>query len=484
MSATSPQRAPNGNFLLPSVQKKADGSPRFLLSPPPGYAADPGLEILARLETERAGFEYPTRAFFDAHLEPGDIFLDVGAHLGLYSLGAATRHPGKVKVVAFEPHPLNQLNFIRQLALNGLQHAVELVGAAAGAAPGLAKLWPYSTMGNFIAEHAPPDAPEDNPPLTVPVVPLDMLFDGRPDLEQGRVFAKIDVEGYEPAVVAGAARLLASGRAAALVLEKSDFYADPARRVAFEMMIGSIRAHGYSIWWFPHAHLPCALIPWVDGNETGNLIALAPGFVRQDVYDGPYVPYTALPPPMKTDFTPADQAALTERLIEARGTDGWRWANPRNLDVGSEARAALALPHIPARCRLLDLGAGLMAIVTRMGAGIRYTPVDLVRYARATVLLDLNEGRFPDGAWDCAFALELLEHIHDVPPLLTRIRASCKRLVCTYKGVEDVPDSFGRRALGYVNDFDRAALQAMLEAAGWQVTATEVRDGHSLFVCD
>jgi len=56
MSATPQPRAPNGNLLLPSVQKKADGAPRFLLSLPPGYAADPGLEILARLETERAGF--------------------------------------------------------------------------------------------------------------------------------------------------------------------------------------------------------------------------------------------------------------------------------------------------------------------------------------------------------------------------------------------------------------------------------------------
>lgn len=484
MPATPLKGTQDGNVLLPSVLKNVDGTPRFFLSLPPGYRSDPGLEILARLETQRAGFEFPTRAFFDAHLEPGDVFLDVGAHLGLYSLGAATRHPGAIKVIAFEPHPLNVLTLLRQLGLNGQLHAVELICAAVGATAGFGKLWPYSTMGNFIAEHAPADAPKDNPPLTVPIVSLDMLFADRADLADGRVFVKVDVEGYEPPVIAGAARLLASGRVAAVVLEKSDYYAAPDRRGGFEAMIETILGHGYSIYWFPHAHLPCALIPWVDGNETGNLVALAPGFERRTAYDGPHAPYTPLPPPMKTDFDASDQAALTERLIARGGTDGWRWASPRNLDAGSEARAALALPHVPRRCKLLDLGAGLMHIVTKIGAGSAYTPVDLIRYARTTLVLDLNGGQFPEGDWDCALALELLEHIHDVPALLARTRASSERLVCTYKSVEDIADPALRRTHGYFNDFDRTALCAMLQAAGWQVTHVEVHDGHSLFVCN
>ena len=41
---------------------------------------DPGLRILAKLETQHAGFEIASRVFFDTHLAPGDIFVDVGAH--------------------------------------------------------------------------------------------------------------------------------------------------------------------------------------------------------------------------------------------------------------------------------------------------------------------------------------------------------------------------------------------------------------------
>ena len=192
------QQGPDGQYRLPSVQKKADGTPRFFLSLPPGYDQDSGLRILARLETQHAGFEIVSRVFFDTHLVPGDIFVDVGAHIGTYSIAAATLHPGEVKVLALEAHPLNAMTLMRQLALNGLQLDVELVCAAAGAKAGFSKLWPYSTMGNFVSAERPHDAPDDNPPLTVPVIPVDMLFAERDDLVEGRIFMKVDVEGYEP----------------------------------------------------------------------------------------------------------------------------------------------------------------------------------------------------------------------------------------------------------------------------------------------
>ena len=155
MSPDTPQleKGPDRFFRLPSFQKAADGQPRFTLALPSVYEHDPGLNILARLESQHAGFEFASRAFFDAHLRPGDIFIDVGAHIGTYSLAAATLHPGQLKVIAMEAHPLNAMTLMRQLAQNGLQLDVELVCAAAGAAPGLSKLWPYSRMGNFGFRH-------------------------------------------------------------------------------------------------------------------------------------------------------------------------------------------------------------------------------------------------------------------------------------------------------------------------------------------
>jgi FkbM family methyltransferase len=477
------QQGPDGNFRLPSVQLKRDGTPRFVLSLPPGYEQDPGLRILARLESQHAGFEYTTRAFFDAHLKPGDIFVDIGAHIGTYSLAAATLYPGALKVIAVEAHPLNAMTMMRQLALNGLQLDVELVSAAAGARSGLGKLWPYSTMGNFVSAERPADAPEDNPPLTVPIIPVDMLFAEREDIADGRIFLKVDVEGYEPEVIAGAEALLASGRVAAVVFEKSDFYATEERWSAFEGMIERFERHGYTIRWFPHVHIPCVLMPWVPGNEAGNLIAVAPGFVPQPYYDGPYAPYATRPPPMRPDGDDTDKAEFTARLMEHRASDGWRWADPYNMAEDAELRAELAAAHIPARSRILDLGAGLMSMALLLKAGSTYTPVDIIRYADATVLADLNDGQFPKGEWDCALTLELLEYIHDVPSLLARIRNVAGRLIFTYRCAEEGADPTPRRARGYFNDFHQEALLAMLDTAGWEIKKVERHEPYTLFVC-
>ena len=477
-------QTPEGLYLLPSAQKHANGTPRFTLSLPPSYNADPGLSLLAKLEAEHAGFEFTTRAFFDRHLQAGDIFFDVGAHFGLYAMGAATRLPGEVRVIGFEPHPMNVLSALRQLGHNRLQKSVEIVCSAVGAAPGFGKLWPFSTMGNFLSAERPADAFEDNPPLSVPILSLDMFVDQRADLAEGRILLKIDVEGFEPEVLAGADNLLASGRVAALILEKSDFYATPERAPVFQAMIERLEGHGYRIRWFPHLHMPSALIPWVNGNETGNLVALAPDFEADPIYDGPAVDYAGLPPPMQETFSATDKVLLTQKLIEAKATDGWRWANPKNTEDGTVLRASLAKPHIQSSDRVLDLGAGLMKPLFGMRMNNTYTPVDLVRFSKTTVLADLNDNGFPEGEWDCALALALLEHIHDVPALLTKVRSSCQRLICIYVCQEDVGEVEVRRANGFFNDFSRAELRGFFEAAGWRVAVSATEDVGTLFVCD
>ena len=86
-------------------------------------------------------------------------------------------------------------------------------------------------MGNFISDERPKEASADNPPLNVPILPLDLFIDKRPDLSSGRLMVKVDVEGFEPEVMAGMEGLLASGRIAAIAFEQSEFYADPVRCV-------------------------------------------------------------------------------------------------------------------------------------------------------------------------------------------------------------------------------------------------------------
>ena len=82
-------RAKDGVMMLPSAMRNAADQPRFHLPIPPGLVNDVAIRHLVEREMRYGGFEYPTRAFLDAHLEPGDLFIDVGAHWGVMAMTAA-----------------------------------------------------------------------------------------------------------------------------------------------------------------------------------------------------------------------------------------------------------------------------------------------------------------------------------------------------------------------------------------------------------
>ncbi|MEW5423664.1 FkbM family methyltransferase [Amorphus sp. 3PC139-8] len=81
------------------------------------------------------------RAFVLEQLRPGDLFVDIGANLGVYSVATAARAPTDVHVVAFEPHPVSRPRLAYNIAANGLQDRVTIEPVAVGAEPGHATLW-------------------------------------------------------------------------------------------------------------------------------------------------------------------------------------------------------------------------------------------------------------------------------------------------------------------------------------------------------
>ena len=64
--------------------------------------------------------EPDTLDWIDKQFKPGDIIFDIGANIGQYSLYAAKRLEGNVKILAFEPEALNFAKLNRNIVLNGL----------------------------------------------------------------------------------------------------------------------------------------------------------------------------------------------------------------------------------------------------------------------------------------------------------------------------------------------------------------------------
>ena len=67
-------------------------------------------------------FEWRELQFLEAYLKPGDVFVDVGANIGLYSLVASRIVGNKGWVFAFEPCAKTSQRLAENLELNGLKN--------------------------------------------------------------------------------------------------------------------------------------------------------------------------------------------------------------------------------------------------------------------------------------------------------------------------------------------------------------------------
>ncbi|HTU52837.1 MAG TPA: FkbM family methyltransferase [Acetobacteraceae bacterium] len=126
----------------------------------------------------------------------GEVYLDIGANIGATAIAAALMRPD-LRVVAFEPVPSNFGFLSHNVVANGLRNCTAVPVAVGDICShvGVTDAGPYSLV---LLDHAAP---------SVPIVRLDDYWGKH--LKGARVsVVKVDVEGYEPNVLAGAAELL------------------------------------------------------------------------------------------------------------------------------------------------------------------------------------------------------------------------------------------------------------------------------------
>jgi FkbM family methyltransferase len=141
--------------------------------------------------------EFADMAFVLHFLRAGDLFADVGANVGSYTLLAS----GVIgcDTVAFEPDPATATALERNISLNKIAERVELRICAVGGQDGEVSFSIGLDTENHVVTSTNADA------RFVPIQTLDrVLFDS------GRIpiLVKIDVEGYEAEVLRGARAVL------------------------------------------------------------------------------------------------------------------------------------------------------------------------------------------------------------------------------------------------------------------------------------
>ncbi|MGH9688561.1 MAG: FkbM family methyltransferase [Candidatus Acidiferrales bacterium] len=132
-------------------------------------------------------------------LEAHEIVLDIGANVGFYSCLAASR---RKKVVSIEPSPRNLRFLYRNLWENQFRDT-EVFPLGLAEKPGLNRLYGFGGIASFVPGWAQADKKRFS---LVPITSLDTIAVGR---FQGRkLLIKMDVEGFELDVLAGAKGIL------------------------------------------------------------------------------------------------------------------------------------------------------------------------------------------------------------------------------------------------------------------------------------
>jgi FkbM family methyltransferase len=129
-------------------------------------------------------------------LQPGHVFLDIGANFGYYSVMLASRLNKQGVIHAFEPNPPTLARLRHHVAINGLEDVIRVHAVALSDQAGTAAL--AMREGNTGSAHIVSSAAASAP---VRLTTLDAFCD---EQRLARLDAvKIDVEGFEERVLLG-----------------------------------------------------------------------------------------------------------------------------------------------------------------------------------------------------------------------------------------------------------------------------------------
>jgi FkbM family methyltransferase len=152
--------------------------------------------------------EEGTVVWLREELRPGDVFYDVGANIGAFTLIAARSLAAEGHVYAFEPHPANLVSLERNIVANDRTDRVSILPLALAAEPCRGTfVAPSSAAGTANSTFVPGEVGHGSSAQITFATSVDAL------IEEGTIrppdLVKIDVDGAESEVFRGMRRLLA-----------------------------------------------------------------------------------------------------------------------------------------------------------------------------------------------------------------------------------------------------------------------------------
>jgi FkbM family methyltransferase len=194
------------------------------------------------LQLYRYGHHDPDLALVRRLLSPGDVFVDGGANIGLFTLVAARRVGPQGKVIAYEPGRVIRMRLMENVLLNDMSQ-VDVMPFALSSAPGEAAFNELDIAGAGLS-HLVGGGDGGGTSRTVSLATIDATVAGAD--RQRLVLMKLDLEGAEHAALRGADEVLRTARPDLIIEVERPHLARMGSSP--EEVLGLLRAHGYSLY--------------------------------------------------------------------------------------------------------------------------------------------------------------------------------------------------------------------------------------------
>lgn len=151
--------------------------------------------------------EFTDMGFLLHFLQEGDLFGDVGANIGSYTVLAASEIG--CQTISIEPHPKTFSKLSDNIRINDISNRIIALNIGMGSKPGKVDFSDGLDTTNHVVL-----APENSKTVSVNIKKLDDIMEGK-----SPALLKVDVEGFEKEVFAGAEKTLAKPELQAIIVE-------------------------------------------------------------------------------------------------------------------------------------------------------------------------------------------------------------------------------------------------------------------------
>ncbi len=147
---------------------------------------------------------------------------------------------------------------------------------------------------------------------------------------------------------------------------------------------------------------------------------------------------------------------------------GNRWREIERFDPQWKQRISMMAACMDLEDRsVVDLGCGPMWLREFLPSSVSYVGVDYVDRGDGSLVCDFNRHEFPQMEPSAWFVSGCLEYVEDVDWFVGCIAAHGGKCILSYCALDEFPDMNFRRARGWVNHMDRAALCALFFRLGF-----------------